>query len=109
MATVFRATKSQDIQVGDVEMQIVEEKRKYVYYYHRAESVFVGDKAEPIHDPMTGAFVGNRTTNLVEIVWKPLNHDGKQITLQYQPTTTLSIASNVADVSELTQEEEATE
>lgn len=109
MTVAFKRTPASDVEVGDVEMLVVEEKRKWFYYYYRAESVFIGDKVEPIHDPMTGAFVGNRTTNLVEIVWTPINDEGKQFTRQYYPSTTLDIAKNLTDYSDLAQEEEATE
>lgn len=106
---MFKTTKAEDVKVGDVEQQLVEEKRKYVYYYYRAESVFVGDKVEPLHDGITGEFVGNRTTNCVEIVWKPLNYDGKTFTTRYHPLATLDVASNLEDISDLVQEEDATE
>ena len=105
MTTLFKTTKAEDVKVGDVEMQLVEEKRKYVYYYYRAESVFVGEIKEPIYDYLSNQYIGDRILNCVEIVWLPLNYEGKRFTNRYHPSVTLDIASNLENVDDLIQEE----
>jgi hypothetical protein len=109
MTKIFRRTEAKDIKVGDVQQQMDEQNRRCVYYYYKAESVFIGDIVDPIHDPLSGAFIGNRVTNGVEIKWTPLSYDGKSFTSRYHQLATLDIASDVTDVSELIQEEEGEE
>ena len=106
--TVFKSTESKDVRVGDVWMQLDEQKHTLLYYYFRAESVVMGDLVDAIHDPMTGKFVGNRITNCVEIQWMPLSWDGKPLTLRYHQSARLDIGRDVC-VDDLIHEEEATE
>lgn len=102
----FKTTEAKDVKIGDVQMTVDMERRKSTYYYSRAESVFIGDISEPLFDGITGNLVGHRTTNCVEIVWQPLNFEGKTFTLRYHQQATLDIASNVPDVNELVQSED---
>lgn len=105
---IFKPTESKDVRVGDVWMQLDEQKHTLLYYYFRAESVHMGDLVDAIHDPMTGKFVGNRITNCVEIQWTPLSWEGKPLTQRYTPSARIDIARDV-DVDDLIHEEEATE
>jgi hypothetical protein len=105
-ATVFKATKAKDILVGDVWMQMDKKDGKLYYYYLRAESVFIGDKVDAIHDPFTDVFIGNRITNCVEVVWQPLNYEGRPFALRYHESVTVDVASGVVDVSRLIQAED---
>jgi hypothetical protein len=106
---VFKPRESKDIRVGDVWQSLDENPNRLSYYYFRAESVRMGDILDAIHDPMTGKFVGNRVTNCVEITWVPLSYQGNAITFRYHQLARLDIASDVLDVDDLIQEEEATE
>ena len=105
-ATVFINTAARDIKVGDIEMMMDQQGSKWLYYYYRAESVFVGDKVDAIYDPFTEIFVGNRITNCVEVVWLPMNYDGKPFATRYHQSATLDIASGIVDVSRLIQAED---
>jgi hypothetical protein len=105
---MFKTTQAQDIKVGDVERIVSEDKGTIYYYYYRATSVYTGVKVDAIHDPFTNAFVANRSVTCVEIDWLPLSYAGKSRKSRYQLSVTLDVATNVGDVKDLIQEEDAT-
>jgi hypothetical protein len=104
---MFKSTEAQKIKVGNIRREADHQKRKAIYYYYRAESVFVGEKSEAIYNPFDNQYVGTKVTNCVEIVWTPLSYEGenKPFTERYHPTTTLDIGVDVVDVDSLPQEE----
>ena len=105
---MFRTTPAQNIKVGNIRREADYQKRKSIYYYYRAEMVFVGEKSEAIYNPFDNQYVGTRVTECVEITWTPLNYEGenKSFTERYHLTTTLDIALDVVDVDSLPQEED---
>jgi hypothetical protein len=105
---MFKTTNAQDVNVGDVQMLMVEEKRKIVYDYYRAKKVFVGSIADAIYD-LEGKYVGDRTINCVEIEWLPLTYVGKSHTTRYAMSATLDVATNVININDLVLEEDKTD
>jgi hypothetical protein len=103
---MFKTTQAQNIKVGNIRIERDDQKHKAILYYYRAESVFVGEKAEAIYNPFDNQYVGTKVTNCVEIVWTPLSYEGNPVTERYHPATTLDInADDVVDVDSLPQEE----
>jgi hypothetical protein len=101
----FKATRACEVKLDDVMMQVDEHKRKTIYDYYRAHSIFSGELVTPITN-LEGVLVGQRVEYGVEIVWKSLG-ELKDFTMRYHPNAILDIAdSPVADVSDLIKTEQ---
>jgi hypothetical protein len=108
MATTFATTKAESIKTGDVMRQVDEHKTHTDFYHYRAETVFIGDLVDAIHDA-DGTFLGNRITDGVEIKWTPLE-DGKPFTSRYSRAAIVDIATTpVTNINQLITHEEHSE